>query len=403
MSWQSLLSHNIFDFIRTHEKDDVKSLALKKPPDPDWDYKLILDQIKSRQKAALKIPLWVEHQSDIILPSSDLLEQASSSATAMYKASIIKADNFVDLTGGCGVDSWALSKYASHGYCIEKDKTVAELLAHNLPLVSSSLIETLNTHAEDFIKTMGKTQLALIDPQRRDAYQKGKFRLEECRPNILALLPGLLKKAEIVMIKTSPMLDITEGIRNLEDSGAYVQAVHCVEWNGECKELLFLASKNSQPPATITAIRLNHEGKVLHRLSFLQKEEETLKPSYSDPLNYIYEPSPAFQKSGGFSTIAQEYNLQKLAPQTHLYTSEFLEENFPGRFFKIIGQYQAKADKIPLKQAHITVRNFPMKAPELRKKLKLKDGGQDYLFACTLKNSEKILLHARKTASSEHL
>lgn len=395
MTWQSLLTPEIREFIVAHEKDDVAALALKKPPAPDWNYKLILDQIKSRQKARRKIPLWLTAGSNIILPTPNLLEQASSTATARYKASLCQAKSFADLTGGCGVDSWAMAEHAQSGYCIERDEYASSLLAHNLALLSPVPIEVRHQPAEDFVREMPNLDLVLIDPQRRDDRQKGKFRFEDCSPNILELLPALLPKAQTIIIKTSPMLDITEGIKALETAGAKTQEVHCVEWQGECKELLFILGNTDETPKII-AVSLNDEGQPIHTLTFTHNEEKAATPEFSAPLRYLYEPGTAFQKSGAFSMIAQIYGVKKLSAQTHLYTSETLVENFPGRGFEIINQYPAKSAKIPFKQAHITVRNFPMSAPDLRKKLKIKDGGDNYLFACTLKNNEKIILHTEK-------
>lgn len=367
MSWQNLLQPEIREFIIAHENDDVAALALKKSPEASWDYKAILDQIKSRQKAKRKIPSWLEAHPDIILPAPDLLEQASSSATAHYKAALFKAESFADLTGGCGVDSWALAQNTQSGYCIEHNGQAAALLAHNLPLLCPIPIEVRTQTAEDFAQEMPSVELVLIDPQRRDDRRKGKFRFEDCSPNILELLPTLLQKAQHVMIKTSPMLDITEGIKILENVGAHVQEVHCVEWQGECKELLFILSNQTQNTPEITAASLNDEGTPIHEITFTQSEEGACTSEYADPLRNLYEPGPAFQKSGGYSVIAEKYGVKKLGAQTHLYTSETLIENFPGRSFEIIGQYPPKTEKIPLKQAHITVRNFPMNAAGLRK------------------------------------
>ena len=396
MSWQSLLNPDIQEFITAHEKDDVAALALKTPPTADWDYKLILDQIKSRQKARQKIPLWLTHHKNIIFPPPDLLEQASSAATARYKAGLIQGQNFVDLTGGCGIDTCAFTEHFTNGTCIEKDKSAASLLAHNLTLLSSVPVEIINTSAENFIKTMPPLDVALIDPQRRDSNQKGKYRFEDCAPNILSLLPNLLEKTRTVIVKTSPMLDITQGIATLESTGASAREVHCIQWRSECKEVLFILNNNTKTMPAIIAVSLDDSGNPLYEMRFTQEEEKTCRAPLSQPLSYLYEPGPAFQKSGGFNMIAPKYAVHKLAPQTHLYTSDEWVADFPGRSFEIIGQYPPKAEKIPLKQAHITVRNFPINAPTLRKKLKIKDGGQDYLFACTLANGTKTMLHAQK-------
>ena len=395
MNWQSLLDPDIQKFIRAHETDDVAALALKKPPDPDWDYKLVLDQIKARQKAKLKLPRWPGHHPDIIFPPSDILEQASSAATARYKAGLIKGKSFVDLTGGAGVDSCAMTEHFERGIIIERDENAASLIAHNLPLLCSPdvKLDIRQTDAEEFVKEMPDVDLALIDPQRRDKNQKGKFKLEDCSPDILKLLPALHEKAQNILIKTSPMLDIARGIEMLRNAAQ----VHVVEWRGECKELLFILRKDAQEPVKVTAVCINDEGEVVSEMVFTTEEERQTTAEISAPLRYLYEPGPAFQKSGGFQVLARRFDVKKLHPHTHLYTSDSLKTGFPGRIFEMIGQYPVKSEKIPLKQAHITVRNFPANAPELRKKLKLKEGGDDYLFACTLADGTKTLLHGRKT------
>ena len=395
MNWQSLLDPDIQKFINGHEGGDVTALALKKPPNPDWDYRLILDQIKTRQKARTKLPLWPDHHPDIIFPPSDILEQASSAATARYKARLVKGKSFVDLTGGAGVDSCALTEHYESGTIIERDEHAAELIAHNLPLLylSGVDLDVICTTAEEFVKAMPSVDLVIIDPQRRDGQQKGKFRLENTAPNVLELLPVLLNKTTHIMIKTSPMLDIAQTVADLQ----HVQAVHVVEYRKDCKELLFIISKNVPNTPQITAVSIDDAGEVLSNLNFTLEEEKKTKAALSMPLNYLYEPGPAFQKSGGFHVISDYFGVEKLQQHTHLYTSETLRTDFPGRSFEIIGKHPAKAEKVPLKQAHITTRNFPMSTAALRKKLKIRDGGDDYLFACTLMDGSKALLHGRKT------
>jgi len=392
MNWQSLLDIEIQKFIRAHEKDDVAALALKKPPNADWDYPLILDQIKARQKARVKIPLWADHHPNIIFPPAAILEQASSAATARYKAGLIRGENFVDLTGGTGVDSCALTEHYKNGIIIEHNQHAANLIAHNLPLLTDKKIEVLNIAAEEYVPTMLETDLVIIDPQRRDTQRKGKFQLSDCSPDITALLPTLQNKAKTILLKTSPMLDISQAITQLGN----VNAVHVLEWRGDCKELVFIIGENPVKTPPITAVSLNDEGEAISTLTFTLEEERTTTAELSKPLRYLYEPGPAFQKSGAFNTMSKHFNVKKLHPHTHLYTSETLKTDFPGRTFKIIEQYPVQAGKIPLKKANLTVRNFPMNAPDLRKKLKIKDGGEDTLFACTLEDGSKILLHGKK-------
>ncbi|MEZ5813933.1 MAG: class I SAM-dependent methyltransferase [Alphaproteobacteria bacterium] len=394
MTWQSLLNPDIQKFIREHENADVAALALKKPPDPGWNYPLILDQIKSRQKARTKLPLWPDHHPDIIFPPSNILEQASSAATARYKAGLIKGKTFIDFTGGAGVDSCALTEHYESGIIIDSNETAATLIAHNLPLLCRPGIklDIRCAKAEDFIKDMPNTDLALIDPQRRDTKTKGKFILESTAPSVLELLPALLEKARHIILKTSPMLDIAQTIKDLK----HVHSVHIVEWRGDCKELLFILNRGTTEEPLITAASINDTGDTVSQLIFTAEEEKSANAPLSMPLKYLYEPGPAFQKSGSFQTIAERFNLHKLHAHTHLYTSNTLRPDFPGRCFEIIGQYPVKAQKVPLKQAHITTRNFPLDTATLRKKLKLKDGGKDYLFACTLMDGSKTLLHGRK-------
>lgn len=394
MTMQSLLDPEVQKFIREHERDDVRALALKKPKDPSWDYPCILDQIKSRQKARVKLPLWADHHPDIIFPSPGTLEQASSAATARYKAALVKGSSFADLTGGAGVDSCALTEHYKQGHIIDCDQNAADLIAHNLPLLCTSQpdLNVQCARAEEFIKTMPQLDLAIIDPQRRDGTQKGKFKFADCSPDILKLLPELLEKAQTVLIKTSPMLDIAQGIKEL----CHVQAVHIIEWKGDCKELVFILSKSAAKTPQITAAKIDDNGEILQALNFTQEEEQNASPKIAMPEKYLYEPGPAFQKSGAFGIMAQRFGLKKLHTNTHLYTGESLVSDFPGRVFEIEDQFPAKAGKTPLKQANIAVRNFPMSAPELHKKLKIKEGGEAYIFACTLANGSKTLLSTRK-------
>ena len=329
---------------------------------------------------------------DIIFPSSHIIEQASSQATALYKASLIEADTFVDLTCGAAVDSWAFAQHATHGDCIERDETAAQIAQHNLDILKPDSCELHNMKAEEFIKTMPDVDLAYIDPARRDDARKGKYKLEDCSPDILGLLDSLLPKTKTLMIKTSPMLDIAQAIQQLQT----VQAVHIVEYKGDCKELVFILGNTANPNPQIIPVIINSDGTPLHKMVFTPDQEVQTDHNFSAPLKYLFEPSPAFQKSGGFHMISKTYGLKKLHPHTHLYTSGQKPKNLPGRIFEIIGQYPAKSKKIPIKQANITVRNFPETVESLRKKLKMKDGGAEYLFACTLLENQKILLHARK-------
>lgn len=393
--WQALLHPHIKTFIAAHQNNDVRDLALKKCPNPDWPYPLILDQIKARQKAAIKIPLWTKHQ-DIIFPPSNTLEQASSAATARYKATLVKGKTFADLTGGAGVDSHALIEHYKSGSIIDADENTAALIKHNMALLTQKPVTVECDTAENFIKTMQPVDLTLIDPQRRNQSRKGLYKLEDCSPNIFELLPNI--KADRILLKTSPMLDINQGIEQL----GCVEHTYVLEWQGECKEVLFILKPGTKTKnIPITAVKLDNEGNALQSFTYTCEEEQNLTTQISKPLKYLYEPSPAFMKAGGYKSLSNTYDLAKLHPHTHLYTSENPIKNFPGRGFEIIGTYTPQAKALPIKKANLTIRNFPQDTATLKKKLKLKDGGNDYLFACTITDeksdkNQHALIHCHK-------
>ena len=394
MDFKCLLEPDIKHFIGQHENDDVRTLALKKPPQERWPYALIIDQIKVRQKARTKIPQWLDRHPDIIFPPGDIIEQASSTATARYKASLVKGKIFADLTGGAGVDTHAFTARFERGICIDRDPKAAALLEHNLQLLSPKPIEVHTAAAEELIKDMPPADMIYIDPQRRNDQKKGLFRISDCAPNILALLPMLQRKTDLVMLKTSPMLDITQAIKDLQ----HVREVHIVQWRGECKEVLYLidfTNAASEDKAPHIVVDLDDEGAISKRHQFTKSQEETPAP-LGLPEDYLYEPGPAFQKAGGFNSLAHEFEFRKLHKHTHLYTSKTLNTDFPGRHFKIINTLPINRKSLTFDKANLTIRNFPGDVAALRKKLKLREGGEDYLFACTLMDEQKILLHVRK-------
>lgn len=400
MNWQDLLDRKIQDFIIAHEKDDVKALALKKPPQGDWPYPLILDQIKARQKAQKKMPRWLE-QAGIVLPPADLVEQASSDACARYKATITSGESFIDLTGGSGMDSFALLNNFQRGITIERHAHAAGLIAHNAGIFGlSARLCVHHGTAESFLETAEKVDLVYLDPQRRDEGRKGKFDLASCEPDIFALLPLLQQKTRQVLLKTSPVLDIHKTLLDLE----YVRAVHIVQYQGDCKELLFLldfAVKTAPDQAIITALSIGDDGQPLQSLSFTLAEEQSAHAPYAAPQAYLYEPGPAFQKAQAHAVMAKRYGVNKLHPHTHLYTSAAPCPDFPGRHFKIealcaVDKKELKAI-LPDMKANLGVRNFPATPEDLRKKLGLKDGGDVYLFAGTLADGSRALIKCIKS------
>jgi hypothetical protein len=394
MDIEKLASEDIQEFIHANSDADIAALSLQKWQYPEWPKNEILQQIKSLQKAKQKLTSWTTRKG-IIFPIPNLIEQASSEFTANYKKEITAIGKiFADLTAGTGSDSIALSSNFLSGYCIEADKGNAYLLQHNLPLLSNTPLEVLHGLAEDLLPNLPRVDLIFIDPQRRtDTGKKGLFRLEKTSPNIIELLPLLKEKADYILIKTSPFMDITEGLRQLP--GTY--EVHVVEHDKQCKELLFLIdTQNEKEHITIysTDIDQNNIYKTVY------PPIPVTNIPLSVPLAYIYEPGPALMKSEIHTNYAIEHNLYKLAPSTHIYTSDAYLENYPGRCLKVIDILSAEKKTITKAlqngKANISVRNFPDTAESLRKKWKLKDGGENTLFACTItKLGHKVILCSR--------
>lgn len=393
-----LSNPKIISFIKKHEHSDVAELALRGPPEDlledSGPWAEILDQIKSRQKAFDKIPDWCTHEG-IIFPKPSLMEQASSAATARYKASLISGKNFVDLCAGAGVDCAAFADVFERGMAVDADENATDLLRHNFSVLGKKNITLHHVRAEDFVNEMHPVDMAYIDPQRRTSARKGKFRFEDCAPDILKLLPVLKKHAKTIMIKASPMLDLEAGVHSL--GGA--SEIHVVEWRGQCREILFVLNRGEIKnfnDVSLHAVVIDDENLIKHRLSFTPDQEQKSVCVIGPPGRYLYESFPAFQKSGGFKTIGAVYGLTKLHQDTHLYSGDALCENFPGRVFEICAIYPGSTKKFPFEKANISIRNFPGDVETLRKKLKLKDGGGDYIFACTLHTGARVFIHARK-------
>lgn len=399
MNWQALLAPDIRKFIHDNRAQDVKALALKKPPKAEWPYPLILDQIKALQKAELKCPALAEH-NNTILPAPELIEQASSQPCAAYKANLIAGNSFADLTAGSGMDTIALGKtHTEQSYAIERDAHSAEILAHNLKQLGMEHIEVIHQDSAEFVRSMPEVDTVLIDPQRREEQKRGIFALEDCSPNILELLPALKDKAKTIILKTSPVLDISKAVGQI----GLVNAVHIVQHKKECKELLFVITpERTAPPQdiAINAVHIDENGILLERFTYTSAEENAAQSLFSAPLAYLYEPGPAFQKSGAFKLLGARYGLRKLHPNTHLYTSDTPVSGFPGRQFEIIGRCavnkKALKDILPDMKASLSMRNFNMRTEDLRKKLDLSESEAHTVFACEILPKEKCLILCKK-------
>ena len=381
-----LKQKRVQQFISRHLNDDITSIILSHKEIAGVDIKLIAEQIRAKQKAAKKFPEWANNHV-IIFPAALSVEQASSFETAAYKAAIKQGSLCIDLTGGLGVDALAFAKEFEEVIYVEKDPVKAEAAKNNFEALDQHNIEVIHSPAEDFLNQFDqKASLIFLDPDRRPGKQK-VLGLEESLPNVVVMKETLLSKADAVLIKASPMVDISATLRLFQE----VSQVHTLALNNDCKELLFLLEKKAvESPKLIAGNYINEEWQLF-------ETSKLKKPDYASPETYLYEPNSAILKAGIQDNLCDSYKVKKLHPSTHLFTSVELQEGFPGRVFQVeeILPVNKKAVKaaLPDLKANLSTRNFPEHVDKLKKKLNLKDGGNYYLFACRLHdNSYKLLL-----------
>lgn len=394
---EKLSSKEVQDYILEHETNDVHTLLLRNKTVLGLPVGLVADQLIARKKISVKVPLFHKIHG-VIYPPSPNLEQCSSEATAKFKAQLLLKElhyasfQFIaDLTGGFGIDSYFLSQEAEHLDFVEPNKSLTELAHHNFNILGISNLHVHCTGAEDFLKESSqKFDFVFLDPSRRDSHSKKVFQLADCQPNIPNLLPLLFDRTEFVLIKASPLLDIHQGLRELVN----VKKVVVVSVGNECKELLFLLQKGFEGEALVEACNLNTRGKVSQVFSFTFKEEKNCIAAFGELQTYLYEPNVSILKSGAFKLIGENFNLNKLHPNTHLYTSSSVKMDFPGRVFKI-EQPTFDPKSIPGGKANVITRNYPLKAEELKKKLKLEDGGENYVIAFSGTRKKHIVLATR--------
>ena len=384
-------------FIRENLNADVPTLALKKVP-VGTDVSLALRQIEARQLLRKKVPSWSENE-DLLFPVHLSIEQCSSEASAKYKASLLQGHSFADLTGGLGIDTYFISQHFQQSDYVERQTELCDLARHNFDVLKAN-VNVWNETAEDYLNHCEPKDCIFIDPARRDVYGRKTVSISDCTPNVIDLQEKLLQKAERVMVKLSPMLDISKALEELH----HVKEVHEVAVANECKELDFIMERDYQGETQFVCVNLLTSQPELR---FTQEAEQNCPNRIADGvLNYLYEPNPAVMKAGCFKLLTERFNVFKLHKNSNLYTSEQLVLDFPGRIFEVEGwaPYNKKVKQTLLSevdQASIAVRNFPLSVAELRKSLKIGDGDATYLFATTLKGEQKVLIRTKKAASDE--
>lgn len=401
MSTLPVLSATEQQFIRDHLLQDVQSLLLRSHP-AGLDLKKLAAQLSARQKARQKLPTWYAHD-ELVFPPALSVEQASSEAAARYKASLVSGALLLDLTGGMGVDTWAFAERMERVIYAEQQPDLAQLAAYNLPRLG---IDNVTVHAGDGLslaKTLPEPANWLyLDPHRRNEQGGKVVRLDQCDPDVSRpeLLQTLLTHTARILLKTSPLIDIDATIRQVSGVACGVDAVYVVAVLSEVKEVLFTITGEKTNPDNIPVNTVNLLADSAISFCIIRSNERTADVTLGDPLRYLYEPNAAVLKAGAFRSVAERFGLTKLAPNTHLYTSNGQRADFPGRTF-VIDQTLRPDRKtlhpyLPDGKANLTVRNFPQTVAELRKKLDLREGGDAYLFATTLLNGDRRLLLCRK-------
>ena len=427
------------DFIKKHLNDDVNKLALSKFPE-EIDKQFVIRQIQARQVLSKKLPSWAEND-ELVFPKKLSLEQCSSELTAKYKALLlstnphespqkISADScilvdekgirvnpcrsvekngiLVDLTGGMGVDTSFLSDNFDKTYYVEMQEELCDIARHNFKILNKN-IEVVNDNAEHFLTTCGEVDCIYLDPARRDEYGRKMVSLHDCSPDVAELQDLLFEKAKTVIVKLSPMLDIDIVKKELKN----IKEIHIVAVKNECKEILIILGQQTLPIAHGSQL-IATDLREKWNFSFTEDEEQNAEWTLADKVGrYLYEPGVAFMKAGCFKLLSQKYNLGKLHRNSHLYTSDELMSDFPGRIFEVINvvPFDKKAKKNLWEttslssqliahgsqpKASIAVRNFPLSAEELKKNLGLQDGGNFYIFGTTMKGEKKIVVLTKK-------
>jgi hypothetical protein len=378
------------DYIRTHAEADVRQLALQGAKNPEVDLTFALEQIAGRQKARTKLPTWAA-VNGIVYPPHLSMEQCSSEQTAKYKALIAgKGALIVDLTAGFGVDMAFMSQGFQKAIHVERQASLCTISSQNFNLLGLNHIEVVCADGVDYLHQLNHADLIFLDPARRDNHGARTYGIADCTPNVLELRDELLEKADRVMLKLSPMLDWRKAVEDLGN----VNEVHIVSVDNECKELLLILSKEEKP---LRLVCVNND--QIFEASTLPEEISAI---FHQPSSFLFEPNASIMKAGCFAALEQRFGIQQLDKNSHLFVSDTDISDFPGRRFIIekttsMNKRELKAALAGIERANITVRNFPMSVAELRKRLKLKDGGDLYLFATTTADNQHLLFLCRKT------
>ena len=388
----SILNTDIQKFINNNLSSDITSLLLKGTDFASAETKEIIEQIEAKKRCEKKLPTWFNTEN-ICYPNKLNIEQTSSEATAKYKSELINGESIIDLTGGFGVDCFYFSKHFKTVEHCEINESLSKIVHHNYKQLHIENIKTINADGIDYLRnSTKKCDWIYIDPSRRHDSKGKVFFLNDCLPNVPEHIDLLFRHSNNILIKTSPLLDISVGIGELK----HVKTVHVIAVNNEVKELLWILEKDYNGSISVETVNLKK--KQNGHFNFLLDDEKEVESEYRAPLTYLYEPNSAILKAGGFHSVSNQLSVYKLSKHAHLYTSDELLD-FPGRTFKIektIPYNKKEINALGNDKANITTRNFPESVQNIRKKLKIKDGGEIYLFFTTTIDNDKCIIIAKK-------
>jgi hypothetical protein len=388
---KAILNTEVQAFISRNVTTDVREISLKKSPFPEISSAELAEQIDSKKRCEQKLPLWFQ-TARIYYPPRKAIEQSSSEIAAGYKATLLEGDDVIDLTGGMGVDAYFFSRHAREVTHCELNAHLSDISSYNATQLQAPIVYHKGDGLE-YIEAEKVYSTIYVDPSRR-VESRRVFQLKDCEPDVVSNLKLLRSKAQLLMIKAAPFIDIQSTLNEL----GRLSSIHVVSIKNECKELLFLIEDTaaSADPPIICALL---EAADIYTYEFRLSEEKAFNLSqYSDPLRYIYEPDVALLKAGCFKLITRDFDVQKLQQHTHLYTSSNLQDQFPGRKFELkrAWTYAAFRKERPVSKANIICRNFPLSAEVVKQKLKLADGGDEYLLFCTGRSKELLVLQCSR-------
>lgn len=387
------------EFIRIHADEDVRQLAFLGKKNPEVDMAYALDQIAGRQKARVKIPSWASIDG-IVYPPHISMEQCSSEQTARYKARIAgNGEKIVDLTAGFGVDMAFMSAGFKQAVHVEMQPQLCAISSENYKYLGLNHVQVVCNDGVGYLHQMEHADLIFIDPARRDQHGARTYGIADCTPNVLEIIDEMLQKADRVMIKLSPMLDWQKTVADVGN----VSQVHIVSVGNECKELLLEVKKGKDEKVKVFCVNddqvFSYEIGETH--SFTPSPLHSFTPSPLHSFTFLYEPNASIMKAGCFNLISHRFGITQPDANSHLFLSDKLVEGFPGRRFVIervstMNKRELKEALAGIDKANVAVRNFPLSVADLRKRLKLKDGGDVYIFATTDAKKGHLVMVCRK-------